>query len=101
LEPTGEHRVARDLVALQGDQQKFALSPDRDKPLPDEATELSRGASDGQWTWCLGRPDEPPGKGGMERVGDDAKIGQFGHGWAIVAVGGRVLDSPGPKRQDS
>jgi hypothetical protein len=37
----------------------------------------------------------------MERVGDHAKIGQFGHGWAIVAVGGRVLDSPGPKRQDS
>ena len=33
----------------------------------------------------------------MEGVGDHGQIGQFGHGAAIVAVGRRVLDSPGPK----
>ena len=34
----------------------------------------------------------------MEGIGDHGQIGQFGHGAAIVAVGRRVLDSPGPKR---
>ena len=33
----------------------------------------------------------------MEGIGDHGQIGQFGHGAAIVAVGRRVLDSPGPK----
>jgi hypothetical protein len=37
----------------------------------------------------------------VERIGDHGQIRQFGHGAAIVAVRSRVLDSPGPKRQDS
>ena len=37
----------------------------------------------------------------MEGIGDHGQIRQFGHGAAIVAVERRVLDSPGPKRQDS
>ena len=47
------------------------------------------------------RGDRPAGQRGMEGVGDHGQIGQFGHGAAIVAVGRPVLDSPGPKGQDS
>ena len=50
---------------------------------------------------ALGGHDRPAGERGMEGIGDHGQIGQFGHGAAIVAVGRRVLDSPGPKRQDS
>ena len=49
----------------------------------------------------LGRLDRPAGQRRVEGVGDDGQIGQFGHGRAIVARGSRVLDSPGPERQDS
>jgi hypothetical protein len=37
----------------------------------------------------------------VQGLGDDRQIGEFGHGAAIVAAGDRVLDSPGPERQDS
>jgi hypothetical protein len=37
----------------------------------------------------------------VKGLGDHAQIGQFGHGEPIVVRRTRVLDSPGPKRQDS
>ena len=71
------------------------------EPLPDERLELGRRAPDGERREGLGPDDRPPGEGGVEGLGDDGQVGQLGHGPAIVGRENPVLDSPGPRGQDS
>jgi hypothetical protein len=37
----------------------------------------------------------------VEGFGDDGQVGRLGHGPPIVGGENRVLDSPGPRGQDS
>ncbi len=84
-------------VAVEVDQQELAAPPDRRSRVGRQGVKLGRRASHRQRTGCLDRADRSPGERRVERVGDHGQIGQFGHGAAIVAAGGPVLDSPGPK----
>ena len=102
LEPAGQHRVAGDLVALEVDEQELAAPADRTRPAGRRAPRARPAcraprAARAPRRSVIGRP----ASGGVEGIGDHGQIGQFGHGAAIVAVGRRVLDSPGPKGQDS
>ena len=45
--------------------------------------------------------DRAAGQSRMERLGDDGQVGQLRHAATIVGRENRVLDSPGPTRQDS
>ena len=97
LEAAGQHRVDGNPVALQIDEQELALSPDRLDALPDEGLQLSRRSAHGERSRSCHGPHRSTDKRRMERIGDDGQIGQFGHSVGIVAVGRRVLDSPGLK----
>ena len=101
LEPASQHRIDDDPVSIELDDQEFAPSPDRCDPLSDEGEQLVRRAAEGERRRRRGRVDRTTGEGGMEGFGDDRQIGKFGHGRPIVAARKRVLDSPGPERQDS
>ena len=101
LEPAGQHRVDDDAVAIELDQEELAAASDRLHALPDEGLELRRRAPDGERREGRRGPDPTAGERGVEGLGDDRQVWQFGHGRPIVAARRRVLDSPGPERQDS
>ena len=101
LEPAGQHRVADDRVALEIDQQELAAPPDRRDRWPTRASSSAGVPRTASGPGAFADRIGPPGEGRVEGVGDHGQIGQFGHGRAIVVVGKRVLDSPGPERQDS
>ena len=90
-----------DRVALEVEEEEIARAGGSARALPDERLQLRRRATHGERRRSEAGSDRPAGERGMERIGDDGQIGQFGHGAAIVAGGTRVLDSPGPKGQDS
>ncbi len=68
---------------------------------PTSASCLGRGPAHGQRPRGRDRGDATSGDRRMERLGDDGQIRRFGHDLPIVAAERRVLDSPGPKWQDS
>jgi hypothetical protein len=69
--------------------------------MADERGQLRRCPANGQRAWGLGRLHAATDQRTVQRIGDHGQIGQFRHGSAIVVARNRVLDSPGPERQDS
>ena len=100
LESPGEHRVDDHAIAVQLERHELAAPADTNQALTDEGRKLGRRAPQGQGAGSLRANDRAARKRGMERVDDDGKVGQFGHGRAIVGVIARVLDSRGPGGQE-
>ena len=69
--------------------------------LPQEASQFHGRAANRERPGRLGQVDRSADQRRMQGIGDHGQIWQFRHGAAIVAARSRVLDSPGPKRQDS
>ncbi len=101
LEPAGEHRVDDHAIPVEVDEQELAPPADVGDPLADECFELGRRPPHGKGSGGRHGRDRTPDEGGVEGLGDNGQIGQFGHGRPIVAARNRVLDSPGSGRQHS
>jgi hypothetical protein len=99
LEPPRKHRVDDDRIgAIEVEQHELAATTDRDDALTDKGGKFGGCAADRERAGSLSPADRAPAKGGIEGLDDHGQIREFGHGFAIVAAGGPVLDSPGPSR---
>ena len=88
-------------VAIQVDQEEFPSPSDSLDRLADQCGGFGRCPANGERSGHRHRRDRASCDRRVERLGDDRQIGGFGHSPTIVAAERRVLDSPGPKRQDS
>ena len=87
LEAAGEHRVDDDPVAIQVDEQELAASRGSARPAARRARRARRACPrTASGPGASARPNRPSAEGGMERLGDDCEVGQFGHGRPIVAA---------------
>ena len=80
LEAPGEHRVDDDPVALEVEVEELARARDPHDTLTRERLELRGGAAHGERHRRARAREHTAREGGVERVGDDVEIGQFGHG---------------------
>ena len=85
LEATGQHRIDDDGVPLEVQEEELAAPADGGEPLADECFQLGRRAADRERRDRGRGADRPASEGGMERLGDDRQVGEFGHGRPIVA----------------
>ena len=93
---TREHRVDRDPVAIELEDDELAAAPDPLHPLADSAPELGRGSAHREWRRGLRAVDRAVREGGVEGVGDDRRGREARARTAIVVARGCVLDSRRP-----